>query len=297
MIRKQYTIPSDRPVILASNTFLTQDIKGKQVIAVYKDGIGCTKIIPTNLPYSFVISGIAKNNCWVNYEAGYIAVASRFEKGESFVILFQDISDFCAAPTLQSAFEIPDANAMLEYNASFTLVGTAPFNVSSVTAPSWLNVSVSDNFLMLSGTPGLIDVVSGAQVSVTINNNCGTNTYTGSINVIVEDTFFARTRAPIGTRTHSIYILNINGTPGVIVAIKLIDLINNNGGTLYVNGIGAAINDTWIVTIDATGAAILDVDIRGNVIQGTSIYAKFVIDSVNSGSIGVPNFVEIKKFF
>lgn len=61
---------------------------GKTILAVYKDGIGMTKITATTDPFAPLPTG---KHATFNPDTGTLAVPSKFEPGEITVILYQDI--------------------------------------------------------------------------------------------------------------------------------------------------------------------------------------------------------------
>lgn len=296
MIRLEYLVPGSSGLSLNSNAILLPQIQGKNLLSVYKDGVGLTRIIPTNIPYARIIGGIAEKHCLFNSDVGFIAAKALFTPGELVILLYQDLSGFCAPPVLQSAFNLPVAYAEIPYNASFVLEGTMPFSISVSAKPSWMGISISGSFVLFSGTPSLSDVGTET-VAVTVNNACGSVGFSDDLDVTLLDAYFAATRSPLGTRLRSFYILNLGGTPGIIVNVKLTIFTNTNGGILKVNNVVAALNDSWNVILDSSGAGVLDLEIDGLLVFGTLIYGKFVIQSVSSGGIGLPDFAEISKSF
>ena len=298
MIRLEYIIPSGPgKITLVGNTLSLPEIIGKEILSVTKDGVGLTEIIPTSLTYEKIIGGISGKHCLYNSSEGFIATADDFIPGVLVIILYQDITGFCAPPVLQSAYILPDAFAELDYAASFTVDGTPDYIVILTSAPSWMTISIdpSNSFVVFGGKPSLSDVGVSIPVSFSITNNCGSVNFSSTINVKVKDAYFSSVLRPLGTRLIQRNNLNLSGTPGIIVTVKLSIFTNDNGGTLTVNGSSAVINETWNVTLDSTGSGSLSTVISMIYIMGTKIYGKFTIDSVSSGGIGSPNFAEVQK--
>lgn len=88
----------------------------------------------------------------------------------------------CVAPTVPS-FTLADATAGVGYNQTVTLTGKAPFTLSSLVKPTWLNITVSGSIITFSGTPGTGDEGTGITVSFTVSNACGSADGSGTINV------------------------------------------------------------------------------------------------------------------
>lgn len=78
---------------------------------------------------------------------------------------------------------IPDATANTPYNQILNLSGTPPFVLGAVTKPTWMNVSIVGNTVILNGTPDDGDVLSGATIQIQVSN-CG-----GSIATFTDSTF------------------------------------------------------------------------------------------------------------
>jgi hypothetical protein len=57
------------------------------------------------------------------------------------------------------------------YNFSITLAGTAPFSFVVTAKPGWMNITISGNIIVFSGTP--IDESGDVPINITISNACG----------------------------------------------------------------------------------------------------------------------------
>lgn len=69
---------------------------------------------------------------------------------------------------------IPDANVGQPYYKTIPFTGTLPAVITTATKPAWLNLTLSGNNLILSGTPYAGD--AGSNISVTIGmNNCSSS--------------------------------------------------------------------------------------------------------------------------
>lgn len=88
-------------------------------------------------------------------------------------------------PVTISSFTMADANEGVLYSQSIPLSGTAPFSITSSTIPGWMSAAISGTNLVLSGTPSSGDVDEDVSISVTVENACGTEVFTDTIDVIV----------------------------------------------------------------------------------------------------------------
>jgi hypothetical protein len=88
----------------------------------------------------------------------------------------------CVAPIVQSGLSNNSATQYTFFSGTINVSGTGPFNFTNVTKPSWLNIQdLGSGVILLSGTP---DVSGDNQpVSFDINNACGTDSFSGDIDV------------------------------------------------------------------------------------------------------------------
>lgn len=91
----------------------------------------------------------------------------------------------CVAPTIPGSQTLPNAQQFINYAASIALNGTAPFNITNVTKPAWMNmglVEVSGSwFVNFSGFPN--PTGTGIPVSFDVNNACGAVNFSDTIEV------------------------------------------------------------------------------------------------------------------
>lgn len=108
---------------------------------------------------------------------------------------------------------------------------------------------------------------------------------------------FGATTFVSGDDLVDVEVANFSGIPGATVVIKLDNVINNNGGTLKVNGSAAYLNNTWSVVLDGSGNGVLNVEIDGVTNSSSVILGHFTIISISVGTIGSPNTYQISKVF
>lgn len=110
----------------------------------------------------------------------------------------------CVSPSIVSGNTLPDGQVGTAYSHSITVSGSQPFNITNITKPSWLNISIiNGNTVLLDGTPDVSG--TGITVSFDINNTCGSASISDTIDVAAApvttslmkwelfDTFGART--------------------------------------------------------------------------------------------------------
>lgn len=76
----------------------------------------------------------------------------------------------CIAVTFDS-ITLPDGAVGIPYSSSFPISGTAPFNITGVTKPSWMSIEIVDGEVVISGTPDADG--TGLTVAFTIENCSG----------------------------------------------------------------------------------------------------------------------------
>lgn len=88
----------------------------------------------------------------------------------------------CVAPTIP-AFTLVNAAVGVAYSQTISLTGSVPFTLSNLVKPAWLNITVSGSVITFSGTPGSGDNGTGITVSFTVNNACGSDSRSTTIDV------------------------------------------------------------------------------------------------------------------
>jgi parallel beta-helix repeat protein len=89
----------------------------------------------------------------------------------------------CTAVTIEAG-DLPNAYLDNPYSYSLTLSGSGPFALGAVTKPAWMTITIVDDQLIFSGTPTTGDDGTGIAVSVEVTNDCGTDTFADTLDVI-----------------------------------------------------------------------------------------------------------------
>lgn len=201
----------------------------------------------------------------------------------------------CTAASLP-AVSFPDAIVGTPYHVTFTVSGTAPITDTVLNAlPTWMTFTFVDGVADFSGTPD-----EEGTVHIDINFlNCA------NAPVNLDKTFtVADNRARFLTPTFGEEdelteeeTANLKGKPGAVLTITLNPLTNNNGGTLKVNSVIVAENDTFTVTLDSNGEGTFTARIDGLANSPSVIRGYFTITATTDGTIGSPDYYQISKVF
>lgn len=172
----------------------------------------------------------------------------------------------CVAPAIVGSPSLPDGTALSSYSYSFNVTGSTPFNITNVTKPTWMNISVSGNTVSINGLIGTGDTGSNIPVSFDINNACGTVTFSDTFDVNLPGTplvdidwSFTRGGIPFGTLrifVNAALVIDVNTTTsgsfsvnvGDVVEAQVIGLssktltVQNSTTTLY-NHSGTGVED------------------------------------------------------
>lgn len=91
----------------------------------------------------------------------------------------------CVPPAIAGSPTLPDGQVSVPYAASFAITGSTNFNLTNITKPSWLTLTVNNtpgsSSIQLSGTPDVDG--TGITVSFDINNACGTAPFSDTIDI------------------------------------------------------------------------------------------------------------------
>lgn len=190
----------------------------------------------------------------------------------------------CVSPAIVGSPSLPDGTTLSSYSYSFNITGSTPFTITNVTKPTWMNISVSGNTVMISGLIGTGDSGSNIPVSFDINNACGAVTFSDTFDVnlpgtpVVDvDWSFTRGGIPFGTLrifVNAVLQVDTNVTnsgtfsvnPGDVVESQVIGLSNktltvqNSTTTLYnhsgtgpeVYSFTAATGENYTITASTT---------------------------------------------
>lgn len=108
------------------------------------------------------------------------------DKTATFTIGLPVPPPVCVPPAIVGIPALPDAVIGEPYTYSFSVNGSTTFNLSNITKPAWLNISIisvstSGCVISMTGTPGVGDDGVGILVSFDINNACGTASFSDTI--------------------------------------------------------------------------------------------------------------------
>lgn len=156
-------------------TVASGEIYAKRLLVVQTDGIGLCGIIasaPVNKEVQYVSA----------YGIGSLTFAQPLTQGEAGLVLYEDDVASCEPPLVQSGVVLPDAYINESYAASFIVSGTTPMTLGSIVVPDGLSAGISGSMVSISGTPTTLE--TNATVGFTINNGCGSASFSDTINVL-----------------------------------------------------------------------------------------------------------------
>jgi hypothetical protein len=141
----------------------------------------------------------------------------------------------CVAPAIVGSPSLPDGTALSSYTYSFDVTGSTPFNITNVTKPSWMNISVSGNTISISGLIGTGDTGNNIPVSFDINNACGSVTFSDTFDVNLPGTppvdidwSFTRGGIPFGTLrifVNAALVIDTNTTTSGSFSVNVGDVV------------------------------------------------------------------------
>jgi hypothetical protein len=95
---------------------------------------------------------------------------------------------------------------------------------------------------------------------------------------------------------------NISGAGTAIVTVQLIEYTNNNNLSnadvlgIFINGVKKELNDTFQLTLNATGTGSVTAKIMGDAaVSPSTVYGKFAIIGVSIGFIGSNSTIIFSK--
>jgi hypothetical protein len=88
----------------------------------------------------------------------------------------------CVAPAIASS-NLPNGISGRPWAGSVIVTGTVPFTVSNVTRPSWMEISINDGTISLSGLP---TTGQDQEITFDISNDCGTVNFSGAVDVFAD---------------------------------------------------------------------------------------------------------------
>jgi hypothetical protein len=93
-----------------------------------------------------------------------------------------DVLDECEEVSFTEP-TLPDAIANQGYSVTIPLLGTPPFSLSGITKPTWMGIAIVGSTVELTGTPVEGDVAEGVTVAFTVENDCGDQALSQTIDV------------------------------------------------------------------------------------------------------------------
>lgn len=130
----------------------------------------------------------------------------------------------CVAVTFPVGLSLPDGRVNQPYFSEIVLNGTAPFRLSAIVKPAWMNLFVLGNVVRMSGIPDA--TVVNTPVSFTISN-CGIQTanYIDNISIGTEVISVGK---PINVVNHSAKAIQLQSNGESFPAIKTVNGFSAN---------------------------------------------------------------------
>lgn len=196
-----------------------------------------------------------------------------------------DVISSCVPVSIGSAL-LPDATVGVAYDQQIQLNGTAPFSIANITGmPSGMALTINGSVLEISGTAS---ATASTTITATVTNPCGSANLSIALNVVNATPQFTNTTFVSSDASTDYETVQIAWQPNTTVVLTCDSYINNNGGTVKVNGSTCVQGSTFSIPIDGTGmSAAIAIYIDGNAANtNTAILAHFVItfNGSNSGS-------------
>jgi len=147
-------------VSITSFSFVEPALEGNHISIEYMDGSGGGSWVNaggcdvdglgniTSAPNPFVISGLPDS--WSS-----VRIRCKSDCREAYFIkVFNNPNlTICVPVAFLGDTELPDAIVGTAYSFSINLIGTPPFSIDSIIKPSWMDISVEDGTITISGTP------------------------------------------------------------------------------------------------------------------------------------------------
>lgn len=155
----------------------------------------------------------------------------------------------CVAVAIVGSPTLPDAQALSAYFASIPITGSTPYSLTNITKPGWMSINITETspgsgsyVVSLTGLPPMSAIGTGIAVSFDVNNACGTDSFSDTIDVIV----------PAGTPSHVDYSLNWTGS-GAFGTLRI-----------YVNG-GLVVNKITegVGSFDVNAGDVIEAQVAG----------------------------------
>lgn len=211
----------------------------------------------------------------------------------------------CQPVGIAGTIMLPDATIGAPYNASVMLTGSTPFVLANFDGPAWMNASIVQDNVILSGTP--LDGAGGTNVSVSmVITNCESSfvNYNDTIDVHSANAVHWDNDVEVtedNPALQSWHNVQLTGQPGEQVTITVTGYTNNFGGVIQFNNAQVtAVNNTFRFTLDSSGnSGTIPVRLQGvtGVGHPYGMSAVFSITVSTSGRIGSPDIFQISKAF
>lgn len=126
----------------------------------------------------------------------------------------------CVAPAIPGSPALPDSLTYVPYSFSFPITGSAPFNITNVTKPSWMSIVIDETSpgsgsyqVQITGTPDTTG--TDIDVSFDINNACGTISFADTIDITDNPDVVTITYSFDTSVIFSIFRIFVNGSPAI----------------------------------------------------------------------------------
>jgi hypothetical protein len=96
------------------------------------------------------------------------------------------VNVLCVPVAITGTPVLPDAVSTLAYSYSFPITGSTPYSLTSITKPAWMTIAVVGANIQFSGTPAPGDAGTGVAVSFDIENDCGSESFSDTVDVFTD---------------------------------------------------------------------------------------------------------------
>lgn len=211
----------------------------------------------------------------------------------------------CVPVGIAGTIFLPDARQYEPYNASVQLTGSAPFELGDVSKPTWMNVAIDGNNVILTGTPTATSIDVSVNITVL---NCGgqSATYSDTIDILLANGIHWTNDVEVpesDPTLQSWHDVQLLGQPNEVVTITCTSYTNDFGGTInFNNSFVTGVGNTFNFTLDANGLSpVIQVRLQGLSVAAVGhpygMLAAFSISTAGSGNIGSPDIFQISKTF
>lgn len=179
-------------------------------------------------------------------------------------------------PPTSGGLQLPDGTENVPYTYMHAVNGTTPFTLSSIVKPAWMNITVSGNNIVFSGTPGSGDVGTSINVSFNVNNSVGTLVLTDDIDVIA------------AASCVSVSFTSTPSIPNAVAGQPYNAFIALNGTNPYI--LSSIVKPAWATIVsEATGIRITGTPPSADPTAGFS----FDISNCGGGPLNIITFTQV----